>query len=196
MKWLRRLYDWVLSWADSPWGLTALAVIAFVESSFFPIPPDVLLIALAIGAPTRAFRIALVCTVGSALGGAAGYAIGAFGMEHYGRPILAAYGLQAKFEVLQENFRQYGVTYVAVAGFTPIPYKLFTITAGVVGLDFKAFMVTSFFARGARFFLVAGLIRLMGERVKEFIDRWFNLLTVVFTVLLLGGFYLVKVGLG
>lgn len=195
MKWIRQLYDWVLSWADHPYGLWALAALAFMESSFFPIPPDVLLIALAIGAPTRAWKIALVCTIASALGGAAGYGIGVYGMELAGNSIIAAYGLEQKFLTLQENFQEYGVIYVGVAGFTPIPYKLFTITAGVVRLDFTAFLVTSFFARGARFFLVAGLIRVFGEKIQGFIDRWFNVLTVVFTVLLLGGFYIVKVGL-
>ena len=193
MKVVRRLYDWVLSWADHPYGLVALAVISFAESSFFPIPPDVLLIALAIGNPQGAWKIALVCTLASAAGGAAGYGIGVFGMELVGDRIIDLYGLRGKFAALQGNFAEYGVAYVGIAGFTPIPYKLFTITAGVVRLDFMSFLVTSFFARGARFFLVAGLIRVFGEQVRDFIDKWFNLLTIAFTVLLIGGFYVAKV---
>lgn len=193
MKIVRRLYDWVLSWADHPYGLWALAVISFAESSFFPVPPDVLLIALAIGSPKRAWIIALVCTIASAAGGAAGYAIGVFGMDAVGIKIIELYGLETKFAMLQQNFAEYGVAYVGIAGFTPIPYKLFTITAGAVRLDFPSFVLTSFVARGARFFLVAGLIRAFGEQVREFIDRWFGLLTIAFTILLLGGFYVVKV---
>ncbi len=189
---IRRLYDWVLSWADSKYGGAALFVLAFAESSFFPIPPDVLLIALCLGARTRWFRYALICSVASVLGGVAGYAIGHFALDSWGMPIIEFYGKADKYEKLQAAFSEHGFFYVFLAGFTPIPYKVMTITAGAVKLNLGAFVGASLVSRSARFFLVAGMLRVFGAPVKTFIDKWFNLLTIVFSVLLVGGFLLIK----
>ena len=191
-KSIRRLYDWVLSWADSKYGGLALFVLAFAESSFFPIPPDVLLIALCLGAKTRWFRYALICSVGSVLGGLAGYAIGFYALDTWGMPIIDFYGKGDKYQELQALFEDHGFFYVFLAGFTPIPYKVMTITAGAVKLSLGPFLGASLVSRAARFFLVAGLLRIFGAPVKTFIDKWFNLLTIVFSVLLIGGFLLMK----
>jgi membrane protein YqaA with SNARE-associated domain len=185
---IRRLYDWVLSWAESRFGALALFLIAFAESSFFPIPPDVLLIGLALGRPERAFRFAAICTAGSVLGGALGYVIGWQLMEAVGRPILEFYQATEKFQAVESYFLSYGGWAVAAAGFTPIPYKVFTIASGAVTLSFGTFIAASLAGRAARFYLVAALIFSFGPPVKEFIDRHFNVLTVVFTVLLVLGF--------
>lgn len=188
---IRRLYDWVLSWAESRYGIYALFLIAFAESSFFPIPPDVLLIALALGRPRWAYRFALICTAGSVAGGAFGYLIGWQLMEAVGKPILEFYQAMDKFEEIKASFLHYGGWAVAVAGFTPIPYKVFTIASGAVTLSFVTFLLASAASRAARFYLVAALIFFFGPPIKVFIDRHFNLLTVVFTLLLLLGFALV-----
>jgi len=185
---LRRLYDWVLSWAHHPHASIALFAIAFAESSFFPIPPDVLLIALALGVPTRAFRFALITTSGSVLGGMAGYGIGYGLMASVGQWILDLYNFHAQFARIRELYLQYDVWAVAIAGFTPIPYKIFTIAAGAFEMDPLRFALASIISRGARFFLVAWLIYHYGATIRGFIDRYFNLLTVVFTVLLVGFF--------
>jgi membrane protein YqaA with SNARE-associated domain len=185
---LRRLYDWVLSWSHHPHAQTALFALAFAEASFFPIPPDVLLIAIALGVPKRAFRFAAIATVGSVLGGLAGYTIGYGLMASVGQRILDFYHLHAQFDRIRELYLEYDVWAVGVAGFTPIPYKVFTIAAGAFDMDPLRFTLASIVSRGARFFLVAGLIYHFGAAIKDFIDRYFNLLTVVFTVLLVGFF--------
>ena len=185
---LRRLYNWVLSWAHHPHAQTALFALAFAEASFFPVPPDVLLIAIALGLPKRAFRFAGIATIGSVIGGLAGYAIGYGLMASVGQWILNVYHLQAQFDRIRELYLQYDVWAVGVAGFTPIPYKVFTIAAGAFDMDPLRFTVASIISRGARFFLVAALIYHYGATIKEFIDRYFNLLTVVFTALLVGFF--------
>jgi len=189
---IRRLYDWVLSWAESRYGTHALFVLAFAESSFFPIPPDVLLIGLALGRPERAYRFALVCTVGSVAGGAFGYLIGWQLMETVGIPILKLYHAMEKFEAVRADFVKYGGWAVAIAAFTPIPYKVFTIASGAVTLSFGTFIAASVIGRAGRFYLVAALIFFFGSPVKAFIDRHFNLLTVVFTALLILGFLLIE----
>ncbi|HEX9811966.1 MAG TPA: YqaA family protein [Burkholderiales bacterium] len=186
---LRSLYDWVLSWAHHTHAQTALFALAFAEASFFPIPPDVLLIAIALGLPKRAFRFAAIATVGSVLGGLAGYAIGHGLMASVGQRILDFYHLHAQFDRIRELYLQYDVWAVGVAGFTPIPYKVFTIAAGAFDMDPVRFTLASIISRGARFFLVAGLIYLYGAAIKGFIDRYFNLLTVIFTALLVGFFF-------
>lgn len=183
---LRRLYDWVLSWATHPYAPAALFLIAFAESSFFPIPPDVLLIALALGAPERGLRLAFITTAGSVLGGLAGYGIGHGLMASVGQAILDMYALHEEFERIRHWYLAYDVWAVAVAGFTPIPYKVFTIAAGAFDMDVWRFTAASTASRGARFFLVAGLIYYYGAPVRRFIDRYFNLLTVLFAVLLIG----------
>jgi len=189
----RRMYDWVLSWADSPHSMLALFLLAFVESSFFIIPPDVLLIALCISKQKKALRYALVCSIGSVAGGMLGYLIGHSFFELIGAKIIELYSAQEMYGKVKLIFDNYGVWGVAVAGFTPIPYKVFTIAAGVFKLNFVAFVVASALSRSARFFLVAGMIYKFGAPVKRIIDKYFNLLCMIFIVLLVLGFFLIKV---
>ncbi len=189
---LRRLYDVCMGWVSGRYGEYILFAIAFVESSFFPLPPDVFLIAMSVAIPSRAFRYAAICTAGSVLGGALGYGLGLWFMDMVGMPIIQWYGLTEKYSLLQDYFRLYDVWIVAIAGFTPIPYKLFTITAGFMQSNFVIFMLVSLLARSARFFLVAGLIWKFGVSIQGFIDKYFNILTIVFMVLLVGGFVLIK----
>jgi membrane protein YqaA with SNARE-associated domain len=189
---LRRLYDWVLHWAETPYGLPALFILAFAESSFFPIPPDVLLIALAISIPKRSFWYALNCSIASVLGGALGYFIGLKLMNIIGIPIINFYGLTDQFVIIKDWFGRYGAWAVGVAGFTPIPYKIFTIAAGATQINFTAFLLASALSRSARFFIVAGLIYLFGEPAKGFIDKHFNPLAIIFIILLILGFIALK----
>jgi len=195
MTWHRRLYHWVLSWAEHPQGTWALFALAFAESSFFPIPPDVLLIALCLGRPRRAAWFACVCTAGSVLGGLAGYAIGMGLYESVGRPILEFYGLTERYVEVQDLYRRYDVWAVGIAGLTPIPYKVFTVTAGAFGISLPGFVLASIVGRGLRFGIVAALLRIWGEPAREFIDRHLGILTILFAVLLVGGFVLVRVAL-
>jgi membrane protein YqaA with SNARE-associated domain len=192
---IRTLYDWVLSWADRKSGPWALAAFAFAESSFFLIPPDVLLIPLCLAAPGRALWFAALSTIFSVLGGMFGYFIGAVAFDSLGRPVLELYGLMDGFERLRELYQTYDVWAVGIAGFTPIPYKVFTISAGFFGLNFPVFVFASALGRGGRFFLVAILLRLFGEPIKEFIDRYFNWLTLVVAVLFVGGFLVLNYGI-
>ncbi len=189
---VHRLYDACMTWISGPFGIWALFFIGVAESSFFPIPPDVFLIAMCISAPARSFRYALVCAAGSVVGGAVGYGLGFWFMDSVGMPIVSWYGLNDKYEVVRHYFMEYDVWIVATAGLTPIPYKLFTITAGFVHSNFLTFMLVSLVSRSARFFLVAGLVWKFGPRIKLFIDRYFNLLSFVFIALLIGGFVLIK----
>ncbi|MBW2637110.1 MAG: DedA family protein [Deltaproteobacteria bacterium] len=189
---LRKLYDWVLHWAETPYGTWALFFLALAESSFFPIPPDVLLIALAISIPTKSFRYALVCTVGSLIGGVIGYMIGYQFMELVGIQILEFYGLMAKFNAVGDLYNKYNALAVGIAGFTPIPYKVFTISAGAFGINFPVFLLASAVSRAARFFIVGWLIYRFGPGIRAFIDRYFNILAVVFVILLVGGFVLIR----
>lgn len=193
MNWHRRLYHWVLSWADHPQGTWALFLLAFAESSFFPVPPDVLLIALCLGRPRRAAWYALVCTTGSVLGGLGGYAIGMSLYDAVGRPILEFYGLMEKYGEVQDLYRRYDVWAVGIAGLTPIPYKVFTVTAGAFGISIPGFVGASIVGRGLRFGIVAALLRLWGEPAREFIDRHLGILSILFVILLVGGFVLVRV---
>ena len=188
----RKMYNWVLHWADTSYGIPALFILAFTESSFFPIPPDVLLIALAIGATAKSFRFASICTAGSVLGGMLGYYIGMMFFELIGYKILDFYGFLDKFALVKEMYLRYDVWFVGIAGFTPIPYKVFTIAAGTFGMNFPVFIVVSALSRGARFFIVSALIWKFGKNIKDFIDRYFNLLLVVFFVLLILGFMVVR----
>lgn len=185
---LRRLYEWVLHWADTPHGAVALFVLAFAESSFFPIPPDVLLIPLALGARARWWRFALICTLGSVSGGVAGYVIGLSLMEVLGTPIIRFYQAEQHFEDVKVLYLKYDYWIVFVAAFSPIPYKVFTITSGAMTMNILGFALVSFVGRGLRFFLVAGLLYLFGPPIKRFIDRYFDWLALAFTVLLVGGF--------
>ena len=189
---LRKLYDWVLHWADTPYGSWALFILAFSESSFFPIAPDLLLIALAVAKPQRAFHYALICSIGSVLGGCLGYTIGWQFMASVGGKIVELYGLGNKMQQIESLYNQYDAWAVGIAGFTPIPYKVFTIAAGVFKINFFVFVIASLVSRSARFFIVGGLIYLFGPKIQNFIDRYFNILAVVFTILLVVGFVLIK----
>ncbi len=189
---LRKLYDLCMDWISGRHGEWILFLIAFAESSFFPLPPDVFLIAMCVAIPTKSFRYAAICSVGSVLGGALGYGLGYWFMDGIGMSIVDWYGLTARYDLVQQYFKEYDVWIVGTAGFTPIPYKLFTITAGFVHSNFLTFMLVSLLARSARFFLVAGLIWKFGPQIKSFIDRYFNILSIAFVVLLIGGFFLIK----
>ncbi|MBR6661950.1 MAG: DedA family protein [Alistipes sp.] len=195
---VKRLYDWVLSWGNSKWGALALFVLAFAESSFFPIPPDVLLIALCLGAVKRSFRFALICLMGSIIGAAGGYAIGYYLWQNTAGEYTALANWFFAHVFTEESFLQvkglydeYDFWIVFTAGFTPLPYKLFTISGGLFKIDLVMFFVASIISRGLRFFLIAGLIWKFGAPIKTFIDKYFNLLAILFTVLLIGGFFLI-----
>ncbi len=189
---LRRLYDWVLHWAETPYGSWALAILAFSESSFFPIPPDVLLIALAVSIPAKSFRYAGICSLSSVLGGILGYILGFEFMEVAGRPILEFYGVTGKYEYIRTLYNQNVVWAVGIAGFSPIPYKVFTIAAGACQINFPIFILVSLLSRSARFFLVGGLIYVFGASIKSFIERYLNLLSIVFVIFLILGFIAIK----
>lgn len=190
---VKRLYDWVLSWSESRWGWVALLFIALFEASWFPLPPDVLLIALCLGATKRSFRFATICLVGSVIGAALGYGIGHFlWITPSGDPTaLAALFYEYVFSI--EKFQNVGALYdrfnfwiVFTAGFTPLPFKLFTIAGGMFDINFVMFMIASLVSRGMRFFLIAGLIWKFGAPIKVFIDKYFNMLATLFAVLLIG----------
>jgi membrane protein YqaA with SNARE-associated domain len=213
---LRRLYDWVLHWSETPYALPALFLISFAESSFFPIPPDVLLIALVLGSTTRWWRYAAWCTVASVLGGMAGYAIGMVAWETVGIFILenivhvqltevdgredialpayltSQFGASLGGNYLFQVYDKWNAWIVFVFGLTPLPYKLVTISAGVAQIDFLIFLVSSILSRGLRFFVVAWLLGRFGGHAKDFIDRYFGLAATVFVLLLIGGFVVVK----
>ncbi|MEE9523822.1 MAG: YqaA family protein [Thermodesulfovibrionales bacterium] len=192
MRLLRRLYDWVLHWAETPYATPALFILAFAESSFFPVPPDILLIALAISIPAGSFRYAVICSVGSVRGGLLGYAIGLFGYEAIGRPIVELYQGQDIMDMIKVQYDTYGFWGVLAAAITPIPYKVFTISSGFFKYSFLSFMIASIVGRSFRFFLVAGLIWKFGSPIRDFIDKYFNMLSYVFIVLLIGGFIVIK----
>jgi len=185
---LRRLYDWTMDLAAHRHALAALAFISFIESSVFPIPPDVLLIPMILAARDRAWLIAAVCTAASVAGGVAGYGIGALLFDTVGQPIVAFYGYLDRFQEFQARYEEWGAWIVAGAGFTPFPYKVITITSGVMKLDFGVFMAASTISRGARFFLLAALLWYFGPPIRSFIERYLPQLTIVFFALLLGGF--------
>lgn len=189
---LKRLYHWVLHWAETPYGSWALFLLALAESSFFPVPPDVLLIALAISIPARSFRYALICSIGSVIGGMIGYLIGYQFMDLVGMKIVEFYGFTSQYAAVGDLYDRYNAWAVGIAGFTPIPYKVFTISAGAFKIDFLVFLIASAISRAARFFLVGWLIYRFGSGIKIFIDRYFNILAIVFTVLLIGGFIAIK----
>ena len=201
MNWIKRLYIWILHWADTKWGVPALFLLAFAESSFFPIPPDVLLIALCLGATKKSFRFSTICTIGSVLGAMCGYLLGYFLCQTPGGEFtsIANFFFRSipgftveEFAHIRSLYEQYDFWIIFTAGFTPIPYKLFTITSGVFNIDFVMFVISSIVSRGLRFFLIGGLIWKFGAPIKTFIDKYFNLLAVAFTVLLIGSFFLVK----
>ena len=189
---LRGLYDRTMRLAGHRHADSALAAISFAESSFFPIPPDVLLMPMVLAQRHRAFLIALNCTIASTIGGIAGYAIGYFLFEAIGRSILDFYGYAEQFARFQTLYNEWGAWIVFAAGFTPIPYKVFTIASGVTGLNLATFIIASVVSRGLRFFIVAGLLWKFGVPIRDFIERYLGLLFTLFVVLLLGGFVLIK----
>ncbi|MDL2123353.1 MAG: DedA family protein [Deltaproteobacteria bacterium] len=189
---LRRLYSWVLHWAKTPYGSWALFLLALSESSFFPVPPDVLLIALAVSIPKKSFKYALICTAGSLIGGCFGYLIGWQFMITVGEKIIQFYGLTHKMQYIKDLYMQYDAWAIGIAGFTPIPYKVFTISAGAFDINFTVFVIASAVSRAARFFLVGWLIYLFGPKIKTFIDKYFNILAITFVVLLIAGFAIIK----
>ena len=178
--------------AAHPKALWMLALVSFVESSFFPIPPDVMLIPMVLAAPTRAWRIAAVCTIASVVGGGFGYAIGIGGFETIGRPVLDFYGYMHKFEEFQALYREWGIWIVSAGGFTPLPYKVITITSGVMQLDVGTFLIVSLVSRGLRFFIVAALLWYFGEPIRRFIEANLGLLATLFFAFLLAGFAVIR----
>ena len=201
-SYIRRLYDWVLGWSNTKYGVSALFILSLSESSFFPIPPDVLLIALALGMQSKALYFALICSVASILGAIIGYSIGYFAwwnsLGEYSTVAIFFFnnipGFSSElFTAIQQKFDLYNFFIVFTAGFTPIPFKIITISAGAFNINFPMFIFASTISRSARFFLVAILIRKYGKPITAFIDKYFNILSMVFTVLLIGGFFALKV---
>jgi membrane protein YqaA with SNARE-associated domain len=189
---LRRLYDRVLRLAASPFAPLWLAAIAFAESSFFPIPPDVLLVPMALARPDRAFRYAAICTVASVVGGVAGYVIGYALFNVVAQPLLHFYHYEDAYTAFQERFREYSVYIILIKGLTPIPYKIVAIAAGAARVDILVFVALSILTRGVRFFLIALLLRLFGERVRAFIEDRLGLVLLVTAVFIVLGFFLIK----
>jgi membrane protein YqaA with SNARE-associated domain len=189
---LRRLYDWTMTLAGHRHALWALGIIAFAESSFFPVPPDVLLIPMVLAAREKAWRMAAVASLASVVGGLFGYGIGALFFETLGRPILEFYGQEESFAQFQARYKEWGAWIVGGAGFTPFPYKVITIASGVADLDLGVFTVASGVSRAARFFLVAALLWHFGAPIRDFIERYLPWLALIFFLLLLGGFVAVR----
>ena len=189
---LHRLYAWTLALAASPRAPWWLAVIAFAESSFFPIPPDALLVPMALARPDRAWRFALICTIASVTGGALGYYIGYAVFDQLARPVIALYGYGEKFAAFQALYADYGLWVILIKGLTPIPYKIVTIASGAAHFDFFVFMAASIATRGARFFLVATLLHFFGDQVRAFIEQRLTLVTTLVAVGIVGGFLLLK----
>lgn len=189
---LRRLYDWTMSLASGRHSERALAGVSFVESSFFPIPPDILLIPMIIAQPHKAWRLAGIATLASVIGGFFGYAIGFFLFEAVGRPILEFYGIVGKYAELKELFDQWGAWIIIVKGMTPIPYKFLTITSGALHFDLLIFALASIVSRGLRFFLVAALLWKFGPPIRDFVEKRLTLVLTLGLVILIGGFVALK----
>jgi membrane protein YqaA with SNARE-associated domain len=189
---MRRLYDWMMRMASHPKAPHALFWVAFIESSVFPIPPDVMLIPMILAQRAKAWLYASICTVGSVIGGLAGYAIGYFLFEYLGQPILRLYGYGEKFQQTADLFNDWGVWILIAKGWTPFPYKVLTIAAGAFKMSVMPFILASIVARAMRFYLVAGLLYWFGEPIREFIERRLSLVTTAFLVALVGGFIAIK----
>jgi len=190
---IRALYNWTMGLAEHPRALWALFLVSFVESSFFPIPPDILMIPMIIARPNKAWLIAGVCTIGSVLGALLGYYIGWGLLETVGRPIIEFYGKEDSFDEVAQLFNDNGAMAVIIAGVTFLPFKVVTIFSGVTGLSLPIFIASAIFARALRFFVVAALLYKYGEPIRDFIERRLGLMFVLFCVLLVGGFYVLKV---
>jgi membrane protein YqaA with SNARE-associated domain len=185
---IRRLYDWVIGLAGHRHAIPAMGAVSFLESSFFPIPPDVMLVPMVLARRDKAWTIATVCTVASVLGGLLGYAIGYYLFETIGAWVVKLYSLQGALDNFRAGFEQYGVWIILIKGLTPIPYKLVTIASGAAHFDLFTFIWASVLTRGARFFLVAALLWKFGEPIRAFIEKRLTLLTWLFFVALIGGF--------
>ena len=188
----RIIYDKTLDLASRPNALAWLFAIAFIESSFFPIPPDIMIIPMVLACQKDAYKIAGTATLASVLGGFLGYGIGVFGYEVIAKPLLEFYGYMDKFHKFEEAYHQYGAWIVFIAGITPFPYKIITIASGIVRLDFLIFTIASILARGMRFYIIAWLLKRYGAPMKTFIEKNLNLLSIIFVILLIGGFYAIK----
>lgn len=189
---IRRLYDWTLKLAETRFAMWALAAVAFIESSVFPIPPDILMIPMILARPRRAWEIAALATLASVLGGLAGYWIGDSLYEAVGRPVLEFYGKDAYFDEFRVRYNEYGAWAVLIAGVTPFPYKVVTILSGATGLSLPIFVATSILARGLRFFVLAALLWKFGPPIRAFIEKRLGLLFTLFCVLLVGGFVVLR----
>jgi membrane protein YqaA with SNARE-associated domain len=189
---LRRLYDWTMAQAAGPHAARALAVVSFLESSIFPIPPDAMLVPMVLAQPRRAWRLALIATAASVLGGLAGYAIGFFLFETLGEWIIRLYGMGERFEEFRRTWNEWGVWIILVKGLTPIPYKLVTIASGLAGFNLGIFILASIVTRGARFFLVAALLRYFGSPIRDFIEQRLTLVTTGFAVMVVLGFVVLR----
>jgi membrane protein YqaA with SNARE-associated domain len=185
---LRRLYDWCIAAADKPYAVWILGIVSFAESSFFPVPPDAMLIPMAMAQPKKAWQFALVCTITSVAGGVLGYAIGALLYDSIGGWIIKLYGYGDKVEAFRAAYAEYGAWIILLKGFTPIPYKLVTITSGFAGYDIFWFTVLSIITRGARFFVLAALLGRFGPAIKSVIDTHFNKVMAGLAVTIVGGF--------
>lgn len=188
---LRRLYDWTLSLAGSRHAVWALAAVSFIESSIFPIPPDVLLVPMIIANRRDAWRLATICTLSSVAGGFLGYAIGYFAFDTIGEPLLRFYRVTAEFEELRHLYDQWGAWLIIIKGATPIPFKLVTIASGAFHFDLATFAISALISRGIRFFLIAGLLWQFGEPIRDFIERRLGLVFSLCVAALVGGFLLV-----
>jgi membrane protein YqaA with SNARE-associated domain len=192
-RWLRQLYDWTMHWAETPQGLAALFLIAFAESSFFPIPPDVLLIAIVAAAPGKWLKAAGLCALGSVTGAFLGYGIGYGFMATLGQPIVDFYHAQHHWDKVVELYNgPWGIWFLAGAAFTPIPYKVATIAAGATHMPFVPFILVSTLGRAGRFFIVAAILRIFGAPVRRTLEKHFDLAAFVFLLLLVGGFLVIK----
>ncbi|MCA0424349.1 MAG: DedA family protein [Proteobacteria bacterium] len=189
---LKRLYNWTIALAESPRAPTALAAVSFAESSFFPVPPDVMLLPMAMAKPQNAWRYALICTIASVLGGIVGYGIGYLLYDSVGQWLIRVYGLGDKLEAFRTLYQQHGHWIILIKGLTPIPYKLVTIASGLAAYDFFWFVVLSIITRGARFFILAGILHRFGAPMKRFIDNNLGLVAAVLVIAIVGGFYAVK----
>jgi membrane protein YqaA with SNARE-associated domain len=189
---MRKLYDWMMRQASGPKAPYALGAVSFAESSFFPIPPDIMLIPMVLADRAKAWRHAALATVTSVLGGMLGYAIGYYLFQALGEPILKFYGYAGRVDQVLAWFRENGVLILIAKGMTPIPYKLLTITAGAAKMDLLSFFAASVVARAMRFFLVAGLLYFFGEPIRTFIEKRLTLVTTLFVIALVGGFIAVK----
>lgn len=192
-RWIRSLYDWTLHWGETPQALAALFLIALAESSVFPIPPDVLLIAIVAARPSAWLRAAGICTLGSVVGAMVGYAIGAGFMATVGQAIVDFYNAQAAWDQVVDLYNgRWGIWFLAAAAFTPIPFKVATIAAGATQMPFFPFVVVSAFGRAGRFVLVAAVLRVFGPKVRHELEARFDLYALLFFVLLVGGFLLLR----